>query len=126
MLIKPGVELVSERPGDGPPVKRHKHYQVSLRMWLDGGQPVPWRDSRETQPLEKDDGTLITDVRVDRVSLIAGLFKGIQGMRVGGTRKLRIAPHLAYGERGVPGTIPPNARLIVEVAVLRERPELNY
>jgi FKBP-type peptidyl-prolyl cis-trans isomerase len=68
---------------------------------------------------------MITDVRVDRVSLVAGLFYGIQGMRVGGTRTLRIAPHLAYGEEGVPGVVPANALLTVEMAVLSERPELN-
>ena len=47
-------------------------------------------------------------------------------MRVGGTRTLRIAPHLAYGERGIPGVIPPNAVLTVEVAVLSERLDLDY
>lgn len=39
-------------------------------------------------------------------------------MRVGGTRRLEIAPHLAYGDRGVPGTIPAGAVLIAEITVL--------
>ena len=69
---------------------------------------------------------MITDVRIDRVSLVAGLFYGIQGMRVGGTRTRRIAPHLAYGEQGVPGVIPANALLTAEIAVLAERPELHW
>jgi len=46
------------------------------------------------------------------------LFYGVEGMRVGGTRRLEIAPHLAYGERGVPGSVPPNAMLIVEITIL--------
>jgi FKBP-type peptidyl-prolyl cis-trans isomerase len=33
-------------------------------------------------------------------------------------RRLEIAPHLAYGERGVPAVIPPNALLVAEVTVL--------
>ena len=53
--------------------------------------------------------------------MFAGLFYGIEGMRVGGTRRLRIAPHLAYRESGVPGVIPPNALLIVEIEILSER-----
>jgi FKBP-type peptidyl-prolyl cis-trans isomerase len=39
-------------------------------------------------------------------------------MRVGGTRRLDLAPHMAYGERGVPGIIPPSSSLIVEIAIL--------
>ena len=125
-MIKPGVELLSETLGEGPVVQRHHHYQIRLRMWLRQGEPIPWQKPLGSHPLEDDDATLVTDVRVARRSLIAGLFYGIQGMRVGGTRTLRIAPHLAYGEQGVPGRIPANAVLTVEVAVLLEKPELNY
>jgi hypothetical protein len=126
--IKPGVELLSETFGQGPAVQRRSHYQVSLRMSLSGGEPVRWDRpwGLLTHARVEDDGAvMITDVRVDRVSLVAGLFYGIQGMRVGGTRTLRIAPHLAYGEEGVPGVVPANALLTVEMAVLSERPELN-
>ena len=125
-VIKPGVELLSESPGDGPLVHRHHHYQIRLRMWLRRGEPVIWQKAGEPHPLEEDDATLVTDVRVDRVSLAAGLFYGIQGMRVGGTRTLRIAPHLGYGEQGLPGVIPANALLTIEVSVLSERAEMNY
>jgi FKBP-type peptidyl-prolyl cis-trans isomerase len=52
--------------------------------------------------------------------MMNGLFYGIDGMRVGGTRRLEIAPHLAYGERGIPGTIPEQALLVAEITVLAE------
>jgi hypothetical protein len=44
-----------------------------------------------------------------------GAMRGMVGMRVGGRRHLVISPHLAYGAAGVPGVIPPNAVVIVEV-----------
>jgi hypothetical protein len=52
---------------------------------------------------------------------IDGLRMGIVGMRVGGVRKLVIAPHLAYGANGVPDLIPPNALLRCEVELLEVR-----
>jgi len=50
--------------------------------------------------------------------VISGWDQGVQGMKVGGRRKLVIPPHLGYGERGAGGAIKPGETLIFVVDLL--------
>ena len=83
-------------------------------MWLQRGEPVrwsrPWGRLDNGARLEEDGTVLITNVRVDRVFLIAGLFCEIQMMNVGGTRVLQIAPAPRISQRGRTGSDPAERR----------------
>jgi hypothetical protein len=119
--IRSGLTLLIDIPGAGDQVHRQQRYNVKLRLWLAGGRPVIWPNASGTEApqLEGDPAVRVMDIRINRGSLIAGLFYGVEGMRIGGTRRLEIAPHLAYGSAGVPGIIPGGATLTAEITLLR-------
>jgi peptidylprolyl isomerase len=61
------------------------------------------------------------DFRLGVGQVIAGWEQGVQGMKVGGRRKLVIPPHLGYGDRGAGGAIKPGETLIFVVDLLDVR-----
>jgi uncharacterized protein len=122
--LRPGLVLLLDVKGEGDPVRRQHTYRLRSRLWLENGEPVRWKESSDmAEAAGVNDGgvTQIWDARISRSSLINGLFYGLEGMRVGGTRRLRIAPHLAWGESGVPGVIPAGASLTAEITVMEFR-----
>ena len=122
--LRSGLLLLADVAGTGEPVRRQHRYRVRLRLWLNTGQAVRWQaawGAADVARLDDDGETLITEVRIDRRSLVSGLFYGVEGMRVGGIRRLEIRPHLAYGDRGVPGVIPAGAVLTAEITILEAR-----
>lgn len=57
------------------------------------------------------------EVSVGAGELLRGVEEGLQGMQVGGKRRLIIPSDLAFGERGVPGIVAPDMTLFVEIYI---------
>ena len=97
--------------GDGASVEPGNTALVHYTGWLpDGSEFDSSRDGDD--PLE---------VVVGEGRVIDGWEEGLQGMRVGGQRKLVIPPDLAYGSQGTGGVIPPNATLVFDVELVEIR-----
>jgi FKBP-type peptidyl-prolyl cis-trans isomerase len=95
-------------PGGGAEAQRGRTVEVHYTGWLTNGTKFDSSLDRG-RPFSFPLGA-------GRV--IAGWDKGVEGMKVGGKRKLTIPAHLAYGAAGVPGVIPPNSTLVFEVELL--------
>jgi len=59
--------------------------------------------------------------RLGTGQVIEGWDNGVQGMKVGGRRRLVIPPHQGYGDRGAGGVIAPGETLIFVVDLLDVR-----
>jgi FKBP-type peptidyl-prolyl cis-trans isomerase FkpA len=98
--------------GSGAQAKAGDHVSVHYTGWLfNDGQLGKKFDS------SKDRGDPFS-FPLGAGHVIAGWDKGVQGMKVGGVRKLTIPPEMGYGARGAGGVIPPNATLLFEVELL--------
>ncbi|MDD4881337.1 MAG: FKBP-type peptidyl-prolyl cis-trans isomerase [Gallionellaceae bacterium] len=97
--------------GEGEPAQAGRTVSVHYTGWLENGTKFDSSKDRD-EPF---------DFPLGRGYVIPGWDQGVAGMKVGGSRKLTIPPHLGYGASGAGGVIPPNATLIFEVELLAVR-----
>ena len=103
-----GLQYVELVPGSGGEAQAGQIVVVHYTGWLKDGTKFDSSKDRN-QPFRFPLGG-------GRV--IKGWDEGVVGMKIGGTRKLIIPPHLGYGARGAGQVIPPNAVLTFEVELL--------
>ncbi|OGH06750.1 MAG: peptidylprolyl isomerase [Candidatus Levybacteria bacterium RBG_13_35_9] len=106
--LESGLIIEDEKIGEGEEVKTGDTISIHYTGMFTNGQKFDSSLDRN-QPFE-------TQIGVGRV--IKGWDEGVIGMKAGGKRRLTIPPSLAYGEQGVPGSIPPNSTLIFELELL--------
>jgi FKBP-type peptidyl-prolyl cis-trans isomerase len=103
-----GLEYWDIKVGTGAVAQSGHDVKVDYTGWLPDGK--------------KFDSSVGTgkpfDFMLGAGQVIKGWDEGVVGMKVGGKRQLRIPPDLAYGARGYPGAIPPNATLIFDVQLV--------
>ncbi len=103
-----GFEYSIQQEGSGAPAQPGKTVVVHYTGWLLNGTKFDSSVDRN-QPFSFPLG-------MGRV--IRGWDLGVTGMKPGEKKMLKIPGHLAYGDRGAGGTIPPDATLIFAVELI--------
>ena len=111
VITPSGLKYIDQEVGTGDVAVAGKTASVHYTGWLENGKKFDSSVDRG-QPFSFPLGA-------GRV--IKGWDEGVQGMKVGGKRKLTIPSDLGYGSRGASGVIPPNATLIFDVELLGVR-----
>ena len=103
-----GLIIEDIKVGEGSAATAGQKVTVHYTGWLEDGEKFDSSKDRD-EPF---------DFALGGGRVIKGWDEGVEGMKVGGTRKLTIPPALGYGARGAGGVIPPNATLVFEVELL--------
>ena len=77
---------------------------------------VAWSNGRQFDASWDRDDTF--DFRLGRGQVIEGWDRGVEGMAVGGRRRLTIPPHLGYGQAGAGGAIKGGETLVFVVDLI--------
>ncbi|XP_014206303.1 peptidyl-prolyl cis-trans isomerase FKBP1B [Copidosoma floridanum] len=108
-----GVIVQTLSPGDGETYpKTGQTVVVHYIGTLTNGKKFD--SSRDRQKVFK--------FKIGKNEVIKGWDEGVAQMSVGERAKLTCTPDVAYGARGHPGVIPPNATLIFDVELLKVEP----
>ncbi len=107
-----GLQYEDTLTGEGHAATAGKRVRVHYSGWL-------YVDGKATAKFDssKDRGDPFV-FSLGAGEVIQGWDEGVQGMRIGGTRRLIIPAELGYGAYGAGGVIPPNATLLFEVDLL--------
>ncbi len=116
-----GVTLLAETEGDGRPAAKGDRVIYNTKIWMNRGDEVqlnamqaqllPEHMIREVAGEKLIDHSTVLGTR----RVIAGVERSLTGMKSGGYRKVKVSPHLAYRDKGVPGIIPADAVLVIEI-----------
>jgi len=116
VAIEPGLDRRILKKGYGREAIPGDYAAVHYTGWLHDDTAADGRGEKFDSSVDRGQRFQFT---LGAGQVIRGWDRGVQGMLIGEKRELRIAPELAYGDRGAGGgAIPPGATLLFEIELL--------
>jgi len=107
--LSSGLQYKDKKAGSGAEAKSGQDISVLYKGWLDNGKVFDASSKHGGEPFSFSLGA---------GGVIRGWDEGVQGMKVGGVRELKIPPELGYGDQELP-SIPAGSTLHFEVHLLK-------
>jgi len=103
------------KKGTGPAITAGQTAVVHYTGWLFSDNAA---ENKGTKFDSSRDRNQPFDFELGAGMVIQGWDEGVEGMQVGGHRRLVIPPEKGYGAHGAGGVIPPNATLVFDVELV--------
>ena len=119
-----GIKILEEIQGQGPEAVKGDNVTYNIRIFLNKGDEVPLNHQLvERLPehmihiirKEGDYNFIDHKTRLGERGTIAAIEYSLFGMKAGGYKKIKAGPHLAFRDKGIPGLIPENSALLIEI-----------
>ncbi len=111
-LNNDSIEILSDISGKGDKIKNHYKITAHYIGFLEDGTEFD-NSYKKNIPFE---------FQIGLMQVIPGWEIGLIGMQIGGKRKIKIPPSLAYGKKGIGNLVPPNSNLIFEIEIINIEP----
>lgn len=112
--MNPTYTQTDLREGTGPMASSGQTATVNYTGWLYSEDAAEQKGAK----FDSSIGRAPFAFKLGAGQVIRGWDQGVQGMKVGGQRRLVLPPDFAYGARGAGNAIPPNATLVFDVELL--------
>lgn len=109
------VAITDLKEGSGPAVVAGQAAVVHYTGWLYAAGAADNKGKKFDSSLDHGQPFVF---HIGAGEVISGWDQGVEGMKVGGSRRLVIPPELGYGARGAGGVIPPGATLVFDVELV--------
>ena len=113
MTLAGGTVAVDTKVGTGAVATIGQTVTVNYTGWIDAG------GGKHGRKFDSSIGKAPFAFRLGHGDVIDGWDNGVAGMKVGGKRTLLIPAAQGYGDRGAGDDIPPGARLVFDVELLK-------
>jgi FKBP-type peptidyl-prolyl cis-trans isomerase len=110
--IMPGLTMKKLQNGYGRAAVAGDNVTVHYTGWLYDENAEDGRGAKFDSSVDRGQ---VFQFPLGAGRVIRGWDEGVVGMLIGEKRELKIAPELAYGNRGAGGVIPPGATLVFEI-----------